>query len=148
MSDKAATEIPAFMRERFENGHVPMDEPPGFEERWYAEWKAAGGKVKQKQTATEETWAILELMGHVRLAGKISEVERFGSKMGRIDIPDGEGWITQFFGGGSVYRITFVTEAVARHTAKSTAPAPVSPWDFPKQLTVYNERDEEDDDPY
>lgn len=29
----------------FERGLVPGDEPPGFEEREYREWKAAGGKV-------------------------------------------------------------------------------------------------------
>lgn len=33
-------------------------------------------------------WGIVELMGHVRLAGRVSEVERFGAKLGRIDIPD------------------------------------------------------------
>ena len=32
-------------------------------------------------------WAIVELMGHLRLAGLLSEEEHFGAKMGRIDIP-------------------------------------------------------------
>ena len=32
-------------------------------------------------------WAIVELMGHVRLGGLLSEVEQFGVKMGRLDIP-------------------------------------------------------------
>lgn len=31
-------------------------------------------------------WAIVELMGHVRLAGYVTEEERFGAKLGRIDI--------------------------------------------------------------
>jgi len=81
-----------------------------------------------------ETWAIVELMGHVRIAGKVTEEEKFGSKMGRIDIPHGDGFVTQYFGGNSVYRITFVTEEVARHVCKSTSVAPVSVWDFPKQI--------------
>jgi len=81
-----------------------------------------------------ESWAILELMGHVRLAGRVSEVERFGSKLGRIDIPNEDGFITQFFGGSSVYRITFVTEDVARHTASGIKAQPVQPWDFPKAI--------------
>lgn len=108
-----------------------------------------------------EVWAIVELMGHVRLAGRLTEEEKFGAKMGRLDIPKSEscpmlgiaahtmapdacpqcggsghvkGFVTQLFGGGSVYRITIVTEDVARHVAKSTTTAPVSPWDFPKQL--------------
>ena len=109
-------------------------------------------------------WAIVELMGHVRLAGRLSEEEKFGAKMGRLDIPaaplkprtdclacSGTGqvdgmpcpmsdcepqYVTQYFGGGSVYRITIVSEAVARHAAKSTRPEPVQAWDFPKQLTA------------
>lgn len=97
-----------------------------------------------------EAWAIVELMGHVRLAGRISEEEKFGAKMGRIDIPNPDQsetstgpFITQFFGGGSVYRITLVTEEVARHVAKGTTSAPISPWDFPKQLQAAEAIDEQ-----
>jgi hypothetical protein len=117
--------------------------------------------------AVPESWAIVELMGHVRLAGRLTEEERFGAKMGRLDIPKGPlpgcacckgrgvipelsprpnqetgtapcplcgRFVTQYFGGSSVYRITPVSEAVARHVAMSNSPAPVSAWDFPKQL--------------
>ena len=85
---------------------------------------------------TPAAWAIVELMGHVRLAGRLSEEEHYGAKMGRLDIPtDGWAFVTQFFGGGSVYRITLVSEDVARHVAKAARPEPVSPWDFPKQLS-------------
>ncbi len=84
-----------------------------------------------------EVWAIVELMGHVRLAGRITEEEKFGTKMGRLDIPAEDGsFVTQLFGGASVYRITIVTEAVARQVARTNQPAPVSPWDYPKQLTT------------
>lgn len=83
-----------------------------------------------------ETWAIVELMGHVKLAGRLTEEEKFGCKVGRLDIPDGEGFVTQYFGGASIYRITIVTEEVARQVTRKTAPAPVSPWDFPKQLAA------------
>lgn len=31
--------------ERYKRGYVPMDTPPGLEEREYAEWKKAGGQV-------------------------------------------------------------------------------------------------------
>lgn len=79
-------------------------------------------------------WAIVELMGHVRVAGRLSEEEKFGAKMGRLDIPQGDGFVSQYFGSGSVYRITIVTEDVARHVSKQTTAAPVSPWDFPKTL--------------
>ncbi len=92
-----------------------------------------------------DVWAIVELMGHVRLAGRLTEEEKFGTKMGRLDIPipndsddltPGPQFVTQLFGGASVYRITIVTEAVARQVARKNQPAPVSPWDYPKQLTT------------
>lgn len=42
---------------------------------------------EQDQPESFTTWGILELMGHVRMAGRITEEERFGAKMGRIDVP-------------------------------------------------------------
>jgi len=84
-----------------------------------------------------ETWAVVELMGHVRLAGRLTEEERFGSKVGRLDIPNTDGgFTTQFFGGGSVYRITIVSEEAARIVAGKSTAAPVQPWELPKQLPV------------
>lgn len=79
-----------------------------------------------------DMWAIVELMGHVRLAGKVTEEERFGAKLGRIDIPKADGTITQYFGGGSVYRLTVVTEDVARQIASTCNAAPIQPWEFPR----------------
>jgi len=80
-----------------------------------------------------EQWGILELMGHVRLAGRISEEERYGSKLGRIDIPGKDGtFTTQFFSGSSIYRLTITTEEVARQIASSCSPAPIQPWEFPR----------------
>lgn len=98
-------------------------------------------------------WACVELMGHVKLAGRLTEEEKFGAKLGRLDIPQEDGsFVTQFFGGSSVYRITLVTEDVARHIARKSSPEPVHPWDFPKQLAappapaMYGQGEGEDDD--
>ena len=98
----------------------------------------------------ESQWCIVELLGHVKLAGKLSEVEKFGVKLGRLDIPQGDGFVTRLFGGSSVYCITPVTEAVARHVVKQITVAPVSPWDFPKQLPAprtdgFTDQDDETD---
>jgi hypothetical protein len=117
-----------------------------------------------KQNPSEQ-WAIVELMGHVRLAGRLSEVERFGSKLGRLDIPlaDG-GFVTKEFGGASVYAITYVDEATARIVALRNQVQPVHSWELPKPLPAaeavraparqpgeYDEpplRDEDDGDGY
>lgn len=78
-----------------------------------------------------DQWAILELMGHVRMAGRVTEEERFGSKLGRVDVPDGDGFTTVYFGGSSVYRMTPTTEAIARGVASRNKPEPVHRWELP-----------------
>lgn len=101
-----------------------------------------------------ETWAVVELMGHVRLGGRVTEEEKFGGKLGRIDIPTADGgFVTQYFGASSVYRLTIVAEDVAREVAKLSNPAPVQPWQFPKQIAapagppgLYDEDEHEGDE--
>lgn len=78
-----------------------------------------------------DQWAILELMGHVRLAGRVTEEEHFGAKLGRIDIPNGDGFTTQYFSGGSIYRLTPTTEEIARGVAARNQPEPVHRWELP-----------------
>lgn len=79
-----------------------------------------------------DSWAIVELMGHVRMAGRVTEEERFGAKVGRIDVPrDDDGYTTVFFGGSSIYRLTPTTETIARAVAKSSQPRPVRAFELP-----------------
>ncbi len=93
-------------------------------------------ETKQEHQAFEE-WAVLELLGHVRLAGKVSEANLFGTALGRIDIPKRDGgFVTQYFGGGSVYRITPVTEEIARAVAEHHEPEPVHRWELPAPKPV------------
>lgn len=89
------------------------------------------------ESTEEPRWVILDLLGHVRLAGKVSEVEMFGEKMGRLDVPTADGgFLTRYFGGKSVYSMVPVSEQVARDVAKGCTHEPVSPWDYPKQLVA------------
>lgn len=83
-----------------------------------------------------ESWAIVELMGHVRMAGRVSEESHFGAALGRIDIPMGEGddFVTQYFGGSSVYRVTPCDEATARVVAASNRPQPVHRYELPSPV--------------
>lgn len=86
-------------------------------------------------TEPTEVWCVLELMGHVRTAGRVTEEEKFGGKLGRIDVPTaGGGFVTQYFGASSVYRLTVVTEEAARLVAASSVPEPVHSWEMPKQI--------------
>lgn len=80
-----------------------------------------------------EGWAIVELMGHRRLAGFVSQAEMFGSALLRIDIPGGGGGLnaTQFYGGNSIYCLSPTTEEIARAFAMRNQPSPVQRWELP-----------------
>ncbi len=60
-----------------------------------------------------EGWARIELMGHRTRVGRVSEVEMYGAKMLRVDLPmteDLEGeksdFVTEYYGGSSIYAVT------------------------------------------
>ena len=84
-----------------------------------------------------EGWAILELMGHRRLAGYLSEQTIGGSSFLRLDIPGEEGKpaVTQFYSGGSVYCITPCDEETAKAVAASlTERGPISRYELRELL--------------
>lgn len=91
--------------------------------------------VPQDEPApTLECWAILELMGHRRLAGYISEQTIAGAAFIRIDAPaDAAGEpssVTQFYSAAAVYAITPTTEAIARELARDIHPEPVHAFEL------------------
>lgn len=78
---------------------------------------------------TDQAWAIVELMGHRRRAGRISEVEAYGTKLLQVDIPTPDGgFVSEQYGGAAIYAIRPSTETIARDYAESMGdPRPVSP---------------------
>lgn len=78
-------------------------------------------------------WAVLELFGHRRLAGLVSEQEVAGAAFVRIDVPgSGESVLmTQFYNPTAVYSLTPVTEEIAKSVAASHQPRPVQQWELP-----------------
>ena len=85
-------------------------------------------------TSTFEGWAILELMGHRRLAGHISEATIAGATFLRLDVPapTGDGCVaTQYYAPGAVYCLTPTDEVTARRVAGLAQPAPVARWELP-----------------
>jgi hypothetical protein len=93
-------------------------------------------KKQEKQSSQLEQWAIVEIFGHVRYAGTISEHQIGGSNFVRVDVPeiDGEPAFTKLFGQAAIYSITPVSEQIARLVAKQFQSRP---------LTVYVQELEE-----
>jgi hypothetical protein len=76
-----------------------------------------------------ERWAIVALMGHRQVAGRISEELVAGTPMLRLDIPLADDtWSTRLFGGAAIYEITYVDEPVARAVAARDPAHPISIW--------------------
>lgn len=81
-------------------------------------------------TAQFEGWAIVECMGHKRLAGHVRETVIAGAGMLRVDVPS-EPPATQYVSPASIYALTPCTEDIARRMAKQCAPEPVKRWELP-----------------
>jgi len=82
---------------------------------------AGGGRTEgaEPSPTTDEAfdWAVVEIFGHRRHAGRIREEERFGARMLRVDVPtvgsDGQpsAWVTHWYGGSAIFSLTTTDEA-------------------------------------
>lgn len=92
--------------------------------------------MSELEQSNFEGWAIVELMGHVRLSGHVTTQAFGGVVLFRVDIPgiperrDGQGCYeavqpyTQFVGAGSIYRMTPCTEETARRAQEASVARP------------------------
>lgn len=104
-----------------------------------------------------ESWGIVEVMGHRKYPGRITEQLVAGTPMVRVDVPtvtkqNGEirNEFTKLIGAGSIYMITPTSEDVARRMAVALAyddPLPVYVPES-RQLAAVTDAaiDDEDDD--
>jgi len=77
-----------------------------------------------------EQWCVIDLFGHQRIAGKVTEQVIGGSSFIRVDVPktDSHEEFTKFFGQGAIYSMTPVDEATAKIAAHSYDVAPIEVW--------------------
>src|SRR3546814_774845 len=86
-----------------------------------------------------DRYGIVEIFGHRRHAGRILEVEQFGSKMLRIDVPtDGDfekGYTSHFYGGAAIFGLVDTDLATVLKANRPYQPA-----------LPYRSRPDEDDE--
>lgn len=91
--------------------------------------------MAESNRESAEGWAIVELMGHRRVAGYVRETTVAGAPMLRVDVPaptkEGKDRQTQFYAPSSIYALTPTTEETARRVAALGAPKPVQEWELP-----------------
>ena len=93
-----------------------------------------------------EGWAIIELMGHVRIAGHVRPEEHYGKALLRVDIPGPDGTtVTQLYSPDALYCVTPTTEEIARSVAKSSQRIPVHRFEL-RGLPAPSEPDDDDPD--
>ena len=87
-------------------------------------------------TVFENTWAIVELMGHNRIAGLISEAEIGGVVLLQIDVPEVDGMqaFTKFYGMSAIYAITPTNEETVREAVKAFRQRPIETWILPDRV--------------
>lgn len=88
-----------------------------------------------------EQWAIVEVMGHQRYAGYVTEQAIGGTSFVRVDVPStgpalDQQEFTTFLGSAAIFRLTPVSEEIARFTAAIIRAAPVHAWDLPKTPAI------------
>lgn len=82
--------------------------------------------MDDNKNETKEWWACVEVMGHQRVVGRVSEVKLAGASFLRVDIPI-EGRDPQILAPSSIFRITMCSEEKARAMAKHSSD-PMPPW--------------------
>ncbi|PTB23476.1 hypothetical protein C9I56_38985 [Paraburkholderia caribensis] len=91
-----------------------------------------------------EQWAIVELFGHQRIAGRISEQTIGGCSFVRVDVPACEAIgtmpetqaFTKLYGQGAIYAVTFVDEDAARVSASHLRIQPIDEWTLRQALKL------------
>lgn len=91
IADEFSNETPALPAPR--QIAIPLDQPP-----------------------PAEQWALVEIFGHRSHMGRLVEVERFGAKLMRVDVPtaDPNVFETHYYGGSAIFSIRPMTEEAVR----------------------------------
>lgn len=100
-----------------------------------------------------QQWACVEIFGHRKHYGRITEVEKFGAKMLRVDVPlaaaapllaEPEKFETFVYGGAAIFSVTPMTEEAARKWSDAGRP---KPWQSLARLPPPDDRYDDDDRP-
>lgn len=92
-----------------------------------------------------EGWMIVELLGHRRLAGMVTEEIIAGKGMLRLDLPAKNGdFVTQYINPDSVYALTPCEEKIARAFSITSNPMEPYRWQLSNpegRHALYSEED-------
>ena len=100
-----------------------------------------------------DQWCIMDLFGHQKIAGRVSEQVIGGQSFVRVDVPEvnGQPAFTRLYGSGAIYSITPVSEEIARSAVAAMRVEPVAVYYLPapaaeSKMPVSPALDDDDDD--
>jgi hypothetical protein len=100
-----------------------------------------------------DCWAMVELMGHQKIAGRVTEKTIAGASFLQVDVPDEQGatQYTRFYAPGAVYCLNPLSRQIAIAWAVANKPAPVAIYDLKrlaadKPVGAGDENSEDNDD--
>lgn len=75
-----------------------------------------------------DTYALVELFGHQKIAGRVTEQVIAGQGFVRVDVPETSraGSFTRLFGPGAIYSITPISEELVKQAAERIYVEPVT----------------------
>jgi hypothetical protein len=109
--------------------------------------------VEEKQPF--DSWCLVEVFGHQKIAGRVTEETVGAAAMIRVDVPETGGGpaYTKYFGNAAIYSMTPTTEEIARAAAAQIerynqpvpyAPVPAAQKQLPAPATVPPDDEDED----
>ncbi len=126
---------------------MPPNETPAV-----AVGESATGATALVQPKFDE-WCLVELFGHQKIAGKVSEAALAGGAFLRVDVPkeNGETDFTRYYSPNAVYSISPVSRQIAIAFVLAHQPEPVTRYDLVKlarqpQLNLPDEDGYNDED--
>lgn len=85
------------------------------------------------EKSTFDEWALVELFGHQRIVGKVTEATIAGGAFIRVDVPNEDGsavLFTRFFGPSAVYSMSPISRDMALQLARNQSAEPVKRYEL------------------
>lgn len=73
---------------------------------------------------TFDEWCVLDLFGRVKTAGRVTVAVIGPASLLRVDVPDVDGYRTEFYGAGAIYSMRPVSEEIARAYVQTQRTSP------------------------